>query len=357
MELPKNTFETIMNRMLSRIPNNVDKREGSIIWDALAPAALEIESLYFTLMGIVQENNVLICSRPSLINKARERGLAPIPASEAIIEVKFNVDVNKGDKFQYKDLVYKVLEKSREEGSYYKLQCESKGVKGNISNGKLLNINRVAGVTEADIIQVLIYGRDDEDTEVLRQRYLKSFTEQAYGGNITDYELKTLSISGVGAVKVTPVWNGGGTVKLTILDSNFNKANDELINKVKDTLDPKLNAGKGKGIAPIGHDVTVVTVEPVNMNIKFTIPFKNNDNFNNRKEEIKKTIETYFLELKKEWSYKDIKVSPIILQARILANIPNVDDITKFTINGSSDTIKLEGNQIPVLGEVSTYDI
>ena len=33
-------FEEIMRRMLSRIPNGIDKREGSIIWDALAPAAL-----------------------------------------------------------------------------------------------------------------------------------------------------------------------------------------------------------------------------------------------------------------------------------------------------------------------------
>ncbi|NLG89960.1 MAG: phage portal protein, partial [Clostridiaceae bacterium] len=30
------TFEAIMQRMLDRVPNNIDKREGSIIWNALA---------------------------------------------------------------------------------------------------------------------------------------------------------------------------------------------------------------------------------------------------------------------------------------------------------------------------------
>ena len=31
------TFDYIMNRMLESVPDTVDKREGSIIYDALAP--------------------------------------------------------------------------------------------------------------------------------------------------------------------------------------------------------------------------------------------------------------------------------------------------------------------------------
>ena len=31
------TFETILEQMLSAVPDTVDKREGSIIYDALAP--------------------------------------------------------------------------------------------------------------------------------------------------------------------------------------------------------------------------------------------------------------------------------------------------------------------------------
>ena len=30
------TYENILNDMLSRVPSNVDKREGSVIYDALA---------------------------------------------------------------------------------------------------------------------------------------------------------------------------------------------------------------------------------------------------------------------------------------------------------------------------------
>ena len=40
------TYEKIMERMLSRVPDTLDKREGAIIFDALAPAAFEMSILY-----------------------------------------------------------------------------------------------------------------------------------------------------------------------------------------------------------------------------------------------------------------------------------------------------------------------
>ena len=36
------TYESILERMLEKVPDNMDKREGSIIYDALAPAAVEL---------------------------------------------------------------------------------------------------------------------------------------------------------------------------------------------------------------------------------------------------------------------------------------------------------------------------
>jgi hypothetical protein len=36
-------FGIIMQRMLALVPATFDRREGSIIWDALAPAAVELQ--------------------------------------------------------------------------------------------------------------------------------------------------------------------------------------------------------------------------------------------------------------------------------------------------------------------------
>ena len=40
------TFDVILQRMLSRVPETMDKRESSPIYAALAPAAVELTSMY-----------------------------------------------------------------------------------------------------------------------------------------------------------------------------------------------------------------------------------------------------------------------------------------------------------------------
>lgn len=41
------TYENILQEMLNRVPDDIDKREGSVIYDALAPTAYSIADLYF----------------------------------------------------------------------------------------------------------------------------------------------------------------------------------------------------------------------------------------------------------------------------------------------------------------------
>ena len=43
------TEEVILQRMMDRVPSSMDKREGSIIHDALAPTAIEHQLLYIDL--------------------------------------------------------------------------------------------------------------------------------------------------------------------------------------------------------------------------------------------------------------------------------------------------------------------
>ena len=61
------TFNEILERMLSRVPNSFDKREGSIIYDALAPAALELQRVYIELNSILSDAYGDTASREYLI--------------------------------------------------------------------------------------------------------------------------------------------------------------------------------------------------------------------------------------------------------------------------------------------------
>ena len=45
----ENDFDTLMERMLENVSDELDKREGSVIYDAIAPAALELANMYVAL--------------------------------------------------------------------------------------------------------------------------------------------------------------------------------------------------------------------------------------------------------------------------------------------------------------------
>lgn len=345
------TYELIMNRMLDRVSDQVDKREGSVIWDALAPAAVELQLMYIEFDIILKETFGDTASREYLIRRAKERGITPYPATYALLKGEFNIDVPIGSRFSLNELNYSVVEQIGT--GVFKMECEALGVQGNKYFGDLIPIEYIDGLQTAKLTELLIPGEDEEDTESLRTRYFESFDTKPFGGNQKDYIQKTNSIAGVGSTKVTPIWDGGGTVKLTILNSEFDKASSELVNTVQQEIDPTKD-GHGVGIAPIGHIVTVNTAEEIAVNITSNIIFDEGYSFTGQKQNIIDAISAYLLELRKEWANQTNLVVRIAqIETRILA-IKGIIDISGTKINGAASNLTLTKYQIPVMGGVST---
>ena len=341
-------FEDILDRMLDKIPSSFDKRQGSVIYDALAPAALELKLMYMELDNILNETFADTATRDYLIRRAAERGIKPQPATKAVLKGEFNIPVMVGSRFSVEELNYVVIEYI--EPLQYKLECESLGVIGNkgVGNG-LIPIEYIEGLETAKLTEILVPGEDEEDTEVLRERYYNSFKSKAYGGNISDYLEKTNSLAGVGSTKVTPIWDGPGTVKLTILDSLFNPASEDLIRKVQEKIDPGLT-GTGLGVAPIGHKVTVETAKGVAVNITTQITFDEGASFESKQEEIKTQVADYLLSMRKAWSGQTNSVVRIAqIEAKILA-VNGVLDINGTTINGLGENLTLTNFEVPIMG-------
>ena len=61
------TYEAILQRMLDRVPDKFDKREGSVIWDTHSPTAIELQILYLELDAILREAYGDTASREFLI--------------------------------------------------------------------------------------------------------------------------------------------------------------------------------------------------------------------------------------------------------------------------------------------------
>ncbi len=344
-------YESILKRMLGRVPSDIDKREGSIIYDALAPCAVELGLMYIEMDNILAETFADSASREYLVLRASERGISPYEATKAILKGEFDMEVEIGARFNLDNLNYVVLEKI--DGYSYQLECETAGVVGNRSFGDMTPVAYTNGLSVARLTELLIPARDEEETESLRDRYFNSFDNKAFGGNVTDYIEKVSAISGVGDVKVTPVWNGGGTVKLTILDSEYGKASDVLIESVQEEIDP-LQDGSGIGIAPIGHIVTVDTVSEKVVNVSMTLTFDSGYSFDSLESSINKVIEEYLLEERKKWGGQGYLIVRLAyIEARVLG-INGVLDIANTKVNGKSENLVLSEFEIPVLGGVAS---
>lgn len=338
--------------MLERVPETIDKREGSIIYMALAPAAAELAQMYIELDVIMNETFADTASREYLIRRASERGIVPKQATKSILKGTFNIDVEIGSRFSLDDLNYEVIEKISE--GVYKLQCETAGELGNAYFGELIPVDYIEGLETAELTELLIPGVDAEETEVFRSRYFDSLDSQAFGGNVSDYKEKVSALNGVGGVKVYPVWNGAGTVKIVIINSSFQKPSTELVESVQTTIDPVVNQGEGVGIAPIGHTVTVEGVAETTVNISTNITFQEGWTIDGSRSYIENAIDTYFDELAKNWGSQTKDESLIVRISQIeirLLNVPGILDIADTTLNGSAQNLVLTSTNIPKRGD------
>ncbi len=348
------SYETILNNMLARVPNTLDKRQGSIIYNALAPAAVELQNMYINLDFILNETFADTANREYLIKRASERGLSPYPATKAIVKGIFtpsSLDISLGTRFSLDDLNYSVTEKIS--SGQYKLECETAGAKANYNFGQLIPIDYVEGLEYAEITAILIPGEDEEATEAFRSRYFASLNNQAFGGNITDYKQKVNAISGVGGVKVYPTWNGGGTVKLVIVDSDYHVPSATLISTVQTAIDPTGNQGEGVGIAPIGHVVTVAGATAQTLNISSTFTLETGYTWEDVEANIENTINQYFAELNAAWADNNniiVRISQI--ETRVL-ELEGIIDIADTEINNTASNFVVDADSIAVLGTVT----
>ena len=273
------SFEQIMTRLLSRIENQYDKRPSSLIYNALAPAALELAELYQQLEDIYTNTFADTASGQYLEWRTKEQGISREDAIRAVRKGIFTD--NKGNPAKlYAGYRFKTIDGdnsliftiSNELGTgQYELICETAGECGNQYIGDLLPVTNITGLGSAIMTDIIVPGEDVETDESLYNRYLARLNEKNFGGNIADYKLWLLSQDGVGAVKIYPVWNGGGSVKCVFLDSNYNVPNADLINRVQTAIDPETNHGEGIRLAPIGHTVKGADSHAINISTTLTL--------------------------------------------------------------------------------------
>lgn len=377
--LQKYTYDYILTEALSKVPDNVDKREGSIIRDALSPCCYEAAKHILYLADIIEQTYIETANGLWLDGRVIEGGITRDPATYAKKLGVFKTQLDEpcqisiGQSFSTVGdtiLNYTAVQVyANEDGDVvpgsYVMQCNTVGSVGNSYIGRIVPNDYIEKLASAEITTLLYPGEEEESDDSLRERFLANLMKTAFGGNIAQYRQWAKEIPGIGGVQVYPVWAGGGTVKLSIIDTDYNSCSSEFCQTILEKFDPENSGGEtglGLGIAPIGHKVTVSTPLPRTINVSGKITLLPGYKLETLMPDIKASLENYLLSLREAWENSDDEnnYSVIVYLGRInfaILNVKGVSSAYELQLNGTDTDIRLTETsslqEIPVLGTVS----
>lgn len=354
----KETEEETHKRMIEMAPPNIDTSEGSLYWDNTRPTAMEkarlVEfELTFTLMmkfpqfavGVFLDwhgEPIGVYRRPAVkaTGKVTFEGKenTPIPAGTIVTTI--------GDENE-PGYLYEVVEDGliNESGSVtLKIQAVEAGAVGNVPAGTIRGIIKpIQGLTNIINHEPTSGGTDQEDDDSYRKRILEHHRNKPLSGAKADYVKWAKEVPGVGNVIVIPLWNGPGTVKVLITDSNGDFASPELIQAVKNHIAPVDGMGEGK--APIGAIVTVDTITPVSITVSFeAIELEDGYLLGDVLQEIRKVLNEHFAD-KRLIKWQEVNA--------VIINTAGVSDFKGLKLNGDTENIEIGEGERAVVGEVT----
>ncbi len=337
------TFENILKRMLDRVPNKYDKRQGGVIWNALAPAAAELAQAYIELNKVRNNTSIDTATGDELTELCYQNGIVRKGATKAIRKGVFNIDVPLGSRFSAEgDTTYITIEKVKD--YEYKLECEQAGEIGNLYSGSIIPIDYIEGLETATLEDVIVPGVEEETDDQLRERHRQSIMNPPQDGNVAQYLDWANRFDGIGTAKVFPLWNGGNTVKVAITDRLFQVADSTLVNAFQEYLDPN-SEGLGNGVAPIGVKVTVTGGVRKDINIAGEVVLAEGYT---EPEGVAEAVSKYLASI----TFNKNSVSYMRTAVAIL-DTPSVADLRNFTLNGTTTDVELIGEEVPTLNSIN----
>ncbi|ADL04010.1 baseplate J/gp47 family protein [Lacrimispora saccharolytica] len=333
------TYEEILQGMLDKVPSNVDKREGSIIYDALAPCAYFLAQQQFQLDNFVELVFADTAVGEYLDTAVSDFGLTRKGASAAIRQVTTSAAISIGTVWGINELAYTITELIAT--NQYKAKCNTAGTIGNQYTGSMSPISSVSGVT-ATLGDVLTAGTDIETDDALRARLYNKVRMPATSGNAYQYKQWALEVSGVGDAKVFPLDSGPGTVTVIIVDDN--KA-------ISETL-PETVAEYIETVRPIGATVTVTSPTAKQINITASVILDGSKTIG----EVETTFNTAIESFLADTVFSSYSISYAKIGGLLLDTV-GVEDYNGLMVNSGTGNVTIGSKEIPVKGVVSLTEV
>ena len=353
------TPEYLKSRILEDTNTGITKIEGSFASDMASGVAYSLYELWQEL-GILY-NMIFLDSLEGewLDAKCRDYDMerSPGKCAEGTLEIqsRYEISIPKGTLFSCNDLEYKTkdtvtISKDENDGKYIgtvEITAKETGSIYNIQNSDTVRpVLPIPGIESVTFKTLSTVGIDAETDEALLSR-LRDHIKAAGSGCKNDYIRWAKEVAGVGNVEVVPTWNGAGTVKVIITDSEYQGASDELIAAVSEHIE---------GIRPIGAVVTVCAAKTVKLKLTADVVRNTNINLSDIEEDFKKQAEEYAKELAKSRGYIRIsKLCSLLMQTRGVIDCDNITIITlgeDGTNEITTENLTVPEESIPVISEV-----
>ena len=347
MLFSEQTYEALIKRILENTKaNNLDTREGSVSFNLLAPMAEELAKAYISMGDILSLAFIEDTFDDYLDKRVNEFGVYRKTGGKAIGRIKVtgrdNTFIENGTIVTYGDLEYVVTNDiTLPYQNNIFVESVNVGYRYNLPEGCEFKMKETQNGIDSMINETPFEGGADIETdEELKERFKYIIQNPRTSGNVNDYKAWALECDGVGKVKVYPLWNGNGTVKVLIIGNDNLPCSEEIITKVKANIEEK---------RPIGATVTVLSPKVLNLTFYIKILANNKYSSQDTKDQIEGALNDYInnLEGNEIRYYKAFSV---------VGSLESVDNIEDFTINGDRGSISISDSQIPVIESITVED-
>lgn len=345
--------ETIQERMMGRLPADISDMPGDFPFDFTMPTAIEVSQLVqFNLVRALMvafpeyawgdwldlhgaqvhvtrhaENHasgyVTILGEPGTIIEAGT--VFCVPATDTQEAIEFATDER--------------VELAQEPAVIPITAVES-GTRSNVTAGTITIMSKpLNGIVSITNESEVTGGTEQEDDESYYERIHAEYEgAESYVGNDSDYIRWAKEVDGIGDCIVDPAWDGPGTVKLVLVDSNGRPANKQLRDAVYEHIVSP--SDRSKRLLPTGDAaLTVAAAKTKSMAYACTGMVLSGITVAEAESAFKQAVLSLYTKAKAEGMLKYNDVRPLLSQ------ISGVEDFEDFTINSGHGNIPLDTDE------------
>lgn len=343
------TKATILQRMLDATSADIDKRTGSITYDMLSPAAIELALAYIELNNVLNFGFADTTFGPYLDLRADEYGLTRKASVKSVGSLTFSgpngtviaagTQASTGGNTP---VTFITTEAGTIASGSVTVDAEALvgGASGNVALNTITQlIGDLVGVVTVNNAANFDGGADTETDAALLARYYERARNPATSGNAAQYRQWALEVAGISDAKVTPVWAGAGTVKVVLLDDDKTAPASSVVTEVADYIET---------VRPVGATVTVVGATEVAINVSGTYTLASGAVIADARAQILAGLTAYLKTL--------AFVDPVVRYtqiANVVLNAEAVVDYSALTVNGGTGNITIASGSVAIAGTVT----